>query len=192
MNTVEVKVNGVMTEGVLLSSGWWNCTSDIDFLPGQNSTISLTINNNTPIVGNVKIAFDATSIVWPVSLSSTEPVNIFWELEGDNSYQYVEGRNYNYDPDNPNEGLVDVVERHISPSDRTFTLPSDFLQGLAVTAPSLDYKLQLSNANLLIKNRHAFISFDGKSESYPNNRQITQEEPFKQDLRIIKKILDMQ
>ncbi|MCD4829189.1 MAG: hypothetical protein K8R90_07180 [Candidatus Cloacimonetes bacterium] len=123
------------------------------FTRGQSYTITAVVNGTT-------FTEDITIVYWPftnlpMAWNMSEPFDLEWTLDGDNMWQMVSASASWWDPDTDDYQSVEQ-ELELSPSDRSATIPANWLDIPADV--SADVILGLAETNWAFNNRFAVIS----------------------------------
>ncbi len=171
ITSIEISVNGVnvtMTNYMDMWSGL------IDMEEGQTYQVEATINGinhsltiNTPYVPTVE---------WPVNWNVTEPTTINWSLAANAEYQefYATATDYITWDDNYAD---------LSPSDRTFMIPENWVDPLLT-----DYSLMLIELNFSFEDNLIVSCMSADVIGYGIFRDVSEREKIKISKEIYNRI----
>ena len=151
---------------------------------GETYNFSITTAKST-YSSDLKIAYDP-SYPFPQTYDPNQETEFTWTLEGDNNYQLFEGWSEYYDWEN-DEDKSDYKYIELNPSDRTCTIPANWLDDFNEDPQELLYDFDLVEYNYILENNSVFISVEAETVTYSD---FERKERNKTRIEILNRVLD--
>lgn len=107
-----------------VGAGYYTAADYVELEPGQSYQFQLKVNGVSKFNKNCRICYPCNS-TFPETFNPHNAMTMTWELEHNNSFQFVEIDASSYSPKYNNR-----YTKFISSSDRSFTLPANTLNGV--------------------------------------------------------------